>query len=203
MKTSKLIFLTGAIFLMSFNHLAPGLSDGERKAAADHLKTTKDNLMAAVKGLTANQLNFKADTASWSVAECVEHLAISENNLFGFAQMSLKEAVDPSKRAEVKMTDEGVVKMITDRTSKIKTQEAFKPTNKFGSYEGALKEFTIKRDGNIKYVMTTSDDLRNHYNDFSFGKIDTYQTIMFMSGHTTRHTAQIKEVMANAAFPKK
>src|SRR5215218_1738793 len=34
-----------------------------------------------------------------------------------------------------------------------------------------------KRDASIEYIKSTSDDLRNHYNDFPFGKFDTYQTI--------------------------
>lgn len=203
MKTAKSLILMGAILLMSFGRPAPGISDAERKYASDYLKETKDILLKTVKGLSASQLNFKADTASWSVAECVEHIAISENNLFGAAQMALKEAADPSKRIEVKMADDAIVKMITDRTSKFKTQEAFVPTGKFGTFEATLKEFTTKRDGNINYIKTTADDLRNHYNDFPFGKVDTYQTILFMSGHTRRHTAQIEEVMANASFPKK
>ena len=204
MKTAKLLMVTGAILMMSFNNPTPGsLTDAERKAAADSLKETKDNLLKAVKGLSAAQLNFKADATSWSVAECVEHLAISENNLFGFVQMGLKEAADPSRRSEVKMSDDAVVMSITDRSGKVKTSERFEPTNKFGSYEGTVKEFTTKRDASINYVKTTADDLRNHYNDFPFGKLDTYQTIMFMSGHTTRHTAQIQEVKANANFPKK
>jgi hypothetical protein len=203
MKTSKILFVMVALLSMSFNRADTSLTADERKYAIDLLKETQDNLLKKVKGLTAEQLNFKADTASWSVAECVEHIAISENNIFGFAQMGLKEAADPSKRAEVKMTDDAIVKMIADRSTKVKTQEAFKPTGKFGSFDGTLTEFNTKRDNSINFIKTTSDDLRNHYNDFPFGKIDTYQTILFMAAHSRRHTDQIDEVMKNPNFPKK
>jgi hypothetical protein len=203
MKTQKLLFLTIAIVTMSFNTLESTLTDSERKYAVTLLQETKDNLIKKVSGLTAEQLNFKADTSRWSVAECVEHIAISENNIFGYAQMALKDPADPSKRSEVKMADDAIVKMITDRSTKVKTREAFKPTGKFGSFEATLAEFKTKRDNNINYIKTTTDDLRNHYNDFPFGKLDTYQTIIFMAAHTRRHTAQIEEVMADANFPKK
>jgi hypothetical protein len=202
MKTFKFFILTVAIVSMNFSRMDTTLTDTERKYAIDLLKTTKDNLLNKVNGLTTAQLNFKADSTSWSVAECVEHIAISENNIFAFAQMSLKAPADPSKRSEVKMTDDAIVKMIADRSTKVKTQEAFEPTGKFGSFDAALNEFKTKRDGNINYIKTTSDDLRNHYNDFPFGKLDTYQTILFMASHCTRHTAQIEEVMANPNFPK-
>ena len=48
----------------------------------------------------------------------------------------------------------------------------------------------------------TEDDLRNRYFDFPFGKADSYQIILFLSGHTKRHTDQIKEVIANEKFPQ-
>jgi hypothetical protein len=203
MKTQKLLLLTIAIVAMSFNTLESTLTDSERKYAITLLQETKDNLIKKVSGLSAEQLNFKSDTSSWSVAECVEHIAISENNIFGYAQMAIKEPADPSKRSEVKMTDDAIVKMITDRSKKVKTRESFEPTGKFGSFEATLAEFKTKRDNNINYVKTTTDDLRNHYNDFPFGKLDTYQTIIFMAAHSKRHTAQIEEVMSNAGFPKK
>jgi hypothetical protein len=101
------------------------------------------------------------------------------------------------------MADEAIVKMVSDRSTKVKTREAFKPTGKFGTFEATLAEFKTKRDNNINYIKTTTDDLRNHYNDFPFGKLDTYQTIIFMAAHTKRHTAQIEEVMGDANFPKK
>ena len=202
MKPDKLFLLIVALVALSFNVFAPTLSEAERKYASNLLLETKDDLLKKVKGLTTEQLNYKPAATGWSVAEVVEHITISENNLWGFGQQSLQQPADPSKRSEVKMTDDGIVKMITDRSSKVKTQEAFEPKNSFGSFEGSLKEFKTKRDEHIKYVNTTSDDLRNHYNDFPFGKIDTYQTILFMAAHSRRHTAQIEEVMKSAGFPK-
>src|SRR5688500_10587253 len=134
MKIIKFIFLSTAIVMMSFTTTAT-LTDTERKYAADLLQETKDNLLAKVKGLTPEQLNFKSNAESWSIAECVEHIAISEGNIFGFCQMGLKEPADPAKRSEVKMSDEEIVKMIADRSSKVKTNESFKPTGKFGDFE--------------------------------------------------------------------
>ena len=203
MKIFKFFLLTVAVVSMSFNHPDASLTEAERKYAVDLLQETKGNLLKKITGLTAEQLNFKVDATTWSIAECVEHIAISENNIFGFVQMGLKDPADPSKRAEVKMTDDDIVKMIADRSNKVKTSEAFEPVGKFGSFEGSISEFKTKRDNNITYIKTTSDDLRNHYNDFPFGKIDTYQTILFMAAHCKRHTDQIVEIVNNPAFPKK
>ncbi|MEK6782078.1 MAG: DinB family protein [Bacteroidota bacterium] len=179
------------------------LTEQERKAAIAQLTDTREFLQESIKGLSTAQLNFKSSPESWSVAECVEHIAISENMIFGMAEGGLKAPADPSKRAEVKMSDEQIFGMITDRSGKVKTSEAFVPTGKFGSYEGSVKEFLAKRDSHIDYIKTTQDDLRNHYATLPFGLIDTYQVVVFMAGHTKRHTLQIEEVKANANFPKK
>jgi len=53
------------------------------------------------------------------------------------------------------MSDEDVVKMITDRTQRVKTKERFVPSGKFGSIEGSLKEYTTLRDAHIEYGKTT------------------------------------------------
>ena len=186
---------------VSFNNTA-GLTDSERKYASGLLQESRETLLTKVKGLTPAQLAFKADSSAWSVAQCVEHITITEDGLFDYAQSALKVPADPSKRNEVKLRDEDVLKMITDRSSKFQAQDAVKPTGKFGDFQTTLKEFISRRDKHINYVTTTTDDLRNHYNDFPFGKIDAYQTIIFMTGHCNRHTAQIDEIMKNANFPK-
>ncbi|MEJ6981523.1 DinB family protein [Pedobacter sp. P351] len=202
MKSKKSLLVAIAFVTMSFNNSAT-LTNAERRHAINFLQETQENLLKKLSGLTPEQLNFKADAASWSVAECLEHIAVSENNLFGLTQMALKEPADPSKRNEVKMSDAALVQMITDRSIKRTASETFKPTGKFGSYEATLKEFKTKREFNINYIKTTSDDLRNHYYDFPFGKVDAYQTILFMAGHSKRHTDQIEEIMKNVNFPRK
>lgn len=199
----KLILPLVALLLCNFNLAETSLTDQERKAALDHLKMSKEKFLASFKGLSKEQLNFKSSPESWSVAECAEHLAISETNIFGMVDGVLKNPPDASKRSEIKMTDDDLMKMITNRTNKIKTSEAFVPSGKFGDIDGIKKEFIAKRDAHIDFVKNTKDDLRDRVAQFPFGSMDAYQTIMFMSGHTLRHTAQIEEVKANPGFPKK
>ena len=68
----------------------------------------RDSLLMDVKGLTPEQLNWKADTSRWSVAQCVEHIALAEAALLGY-QMNLKPAADPSKRDSLKYTDQQII----------------------------------------------------------------------------------------------
>lgn len=176
------------------------ISSNEREKALDHLRITSENLITLLDELSENQLNYKSDKTSWSIAECVEHLTISEKNLIDMIQMGLKAEADPSK-TNLAMTDDQLLHVISSREQKVKTRKEFEPTNSFGDYKRTLKTFKERRKANIKFVKKTDADLRNHYLQFPFGLIDTYQGILFMSGHTQRHADQIKEIMASTDFP--
>lgn len=200
---TKLSTLVIALCLLTLSPVVAQttISKEERASAVKHLKETQSALMKELKGLSEAQLNYKSTEEAWSIAECVEHLAISETNIFGIVQMTLKEDPDPSRRSEVKFDDAGIVGLIVDRSTKVKTRKPFEPTGKFGSYDGSVDEFKAKRKDNMKYVKSTQDDLRNRYFEFPFGVVDSYQVIRFMAGHTTRHTSQIKEIKESQGYP--
>lgn len=202
MKKTTILISCLALFVMNTAVVAQTeLTKDERSKALDHLKSSQKELLKTVKGLSETQLNYKPTPETWSIAECIEHIAISEKNIFGIVQMTLQNEPDPSKRSEVKMTDDQLVGMISSREQKVKTRPNFEPKENFGSYEGSVNEFKTQRKSNLSFVKSTKDDLRNRYFEFPFGKVDSYQVILFMSGHTTRHTDQIKEVMDNEGFP--
>nr|WP_299170597.1 DinB family protein [uncultured Allomuricauda sp.] len=198
----KLILPLVTLLLFSFSTDMSKLSDEDRKKAVDHLENTRDEMAKILKGLSEEQLNFKAEEDSWSIAECAEHITISENMIFGMLQGALQTAADPSKRTEVKMSDEELIGIIENREQKVKTGEPFEPTGKYGSHEATVNEFLAKRNEHISYIKSTEDDLRNHYGQLPFGTVDGVQILLFMSGHTERHLDQMKEVMAHKLFPK-
>lgn len=199
MKKLKISVLILALVGFSFNDAK--LTDAERQMAVEHLSNTRDNLLKDLQGLSEAQLNYKATPESWSVAECVEHIAISENMIGEMVSGAISEMADASKKDEVTITDEELLGMITDRSHKVKTSEAFEPTGKFGSYDATLEAFLTERNEHIDYITNTDDDLRDHYSQLPFGTVDAYQVVLFMSGHTERHTKQIEEVMADPGFP--
>lgn len=198
----KIILPMVVLAIVGFGVINSGLSDDERKMTADHLMQTQKRLSSTLDGLSDSQLNFKATPESWSVAECVEHLAISENMFNGMLQGALKEPANPAMRDSVTMPDEKLIGFISVRDTKVKTPEPFEPSGKFGSHEETLKAFTTKRQEHIEFINTTNEDLRNHYGKLPFATIDGLQIILFMSGHTERHVKQMEEVMAHTDFPK-
>ena len=199
----KIVLLFVVFALVSFRVADSELTADERKLGVDRLTQSYDHMVKVIAGLTPAQLNYKSSATSWSVAECAEHIAITESSIWGMVEGALKQPADPSKRGEVKMTDDVLVNMMTDRSSKFKTQEMCEPKQKFGSFDGSVKEFKEKRKAHIEYIKSTKDDLRNRYAVAPFGTIDAFQAVLFLAAHSERHTKQMEEVIASAGFPKK
>ncbi len=180
------------------------ISIKERKSSISLMKDSKNDVLKTVKGLSDAQLNFKVAPDHWSIKECVYHIAISEKNLWDMLEDKMKAPSNSEKRSEIKMTDEQFVKIIEDRSNKVKTSEAFEPKNTpYKSLNEALNDFKTRRADHIKYLKSTTEDLRNHVVQLPFGWIDCYQLSLMVSAHDNRHKQQMDEVKASPNFPKK
>jgi hypothetical protein len=199
----KLLFLIPALMLFSFRVSDNTLSKKERKSAASLLEETESGVLNSVKGLSDAQLKFKPAPDKWSVEECLKHIAISEQLIWGMIDNGMKQAANPEKRSEIKVTDEDIVKKLEDRSTKIKTMDPLKPENTpFTSGTDALSSFKDNRGKLIDYVKKTQDDLRDHVLILPIGTYDCYQMILLIGAHSNRHTQQIEEVKADPNFPK-
>jgi hypothetical protein len=199
----KLFLFIAVLGTLSFSVSGDTISKKEKKYAAKFLKETKKQVSEAVKGLSEAQLKFKPAPDVWGVEDCLKHIAITEQALWGMVDAALKQPATPEKRSEVKMTDEEVIKKIEDRSTKVKTYDPMKPENTpFKSAAEALESFSQNRDKLIEYVKKTDADLRNHVIALPFGSLDGYQFILFISAHSNRHMQQINEVKAHPDFPK-
>jgi DinB family protein len=182
---------------------AADLDQAGRKALLDHLDRSASEFRDSLKGLTPEQWSYKPAADVWSIAECAEHIALSEDLLRDLvANKVLTGATSPERVAERKTNDDKVLKMITDRSFKAKAPEVLRPTGQFKTPEVTLEKFQASRDKTIA-LAKSRDDLREHAGPHPvFKELDAYQWLLYLSGHTMRHTAQIQEVKANAAYPK-
>jgi len=180
---------------------AQELTQGEREHALQYLESTKKDVLDATKGLSEAQWNFKPAPDRWSVAQVMEHIAVSEDFI---RNGLLKEKVMVSPAGEpgrdVKKIDAAVEAMIPDRSHKAQAPEPLVPNNRFGSPEGSLKHFLESRETTEQYLKTTTG-LRDHVMDGPVGKMDGYEFILFIAAHCERHLKQINEVKSDPSFP--
>ncbi len=185
---------------------AEPISKAERNRLLDHLKRSQRELEEATSGLSAEQWNFKPGPDRWSIAECYEHIAAVEDFLFGLiTEKVLKTPARPENKDSEKQgkTDADIQRMVVDRTNRVKTIEPLQPTNRYGSPKASQEHFAVSRKRTIEFVKTTKEDLRSHFMDHPAIKdLDGHGWVLFLSGHTQRHTAQILEVKADPNFPR-
>ena len=77
----------------------------------------------------------------------------------------------------------------------------FVPTGRWTPNE-ALDHFVKARQNTIEFLQSTPD-LRAHVAESPLGQpLDAYEWVLFIGGHSARHTKQILEVKADPNFPK-
>jgi len=199
----KRLLLVPMLAFLAFATEPSSIEKKERKFAKDFLKDSKSDVVKTVKGLSDAQLKFKTAPERWSVEDCLKHIAATEMALRQMLDNNLKQPATPEKRAEVKVSDEDLIKKVEDRSNKVQTAEQFKPENiPLKTADEALTSFKNNRDKLIDFIKNTKDDLHNYVYELPFGKIDGYQMVLFIAAHTNRHKLQIKEVMNDPNFPK-
>jgi hypothetical protein len=193
------------LFIIGFRNPGPGeLTPVERKFAIDYLNKTKGRLLKDVKGLSTTQLNYRPNDSSWCVAQCVEHITLSENLIKDWIHGSLVGPATPTRKSEEKYTPETLIAIVTDRSqNRAKTGGPWLPDGNFPGTAAAIQAFVSRRGSTIAYVESTQDDLKNHFIDHpQWGALDLYEAFIMLSAHCERHTLQLEEVMANPNFPK-
>jgi hypothetical protein len=174
----------------------------ERSAALAYLQKTEAGVIAAAKGLSDAQLNFKTAPERWSVAQVLEHIASAEDMLFGMIEGQVMKAPARTETEDVKALDQMILTAIPDRTQKRSAPEPLIPTNRYGSPKAAVDHFTESRGKTITFLKDTKD-LRDHATDSPLGKkLDAYEWVLFIAAHSDRHTKQMLEVKADPNFPK-
>jgi hypothetical protein len=180
---------------------AQDVTQAEKDRALQYLETTKKGVLDATKGLSEAQWNFKAGPDRWSVAQVMEHIAAAEDFIRGALKEKVMMAPAGEPGRDVKRTDDAVMAMVPDRTTKAQAPEPLVPTNRFGSPEGSVKHFVESRATTEEFLKTTPG-LRDHVTDSPLGKMDGYEFILLIAAHSERHTKQINEVKADPNFPK-
>jgi hypothetical protein len=208
MKTLKIwrrptrAWLALAVFAASAAAGAASLTEAEKREGLAQLERTRAGVVEATKGLSEAQWKFKPGPDRWSVAEVLEHIALSEDMLFENTSKQVMTAPAGAPDRDHKAGDSFVLKVIPDRSQKAQAPDPLVPTGRWSPQE-ALDHFLKSRARTVGFLKSTPD-LREHVVDSPIGQpLDAYQWLLFTSAHSERHTKQILEVKADPNFPKK
>src|SRR5436853_7174523 len=115
--TKRLALFFIAILTVAMAASAQTITKADRDKAVAELEGSRQAFLDATKGLSPAQWNFKAGPDRWSIAECAEHIALSENFIFGVAtKQVMSTPATPEKREAVKGKADAILKMLQDRS---------------------------------------------------------------------------------------
>ncbi len=194
------LFLTFSILAAGTLSADPITPDERRKLVRD-LEKTRYELLKAVEGLSPEQAKFKPNPFRWSVLECLEHIAISEQALFGLITEQVL-ATEAKPDAEPGIDENEISQRVADRSRRFQAPERVRPTGRYESLAQGLDEFLDVRHKSLEYARHTEADLHSHLMASPLGEIDAYEWLFFLSGHARRHTRQIEELKGHENFPK-
>jgi uncharacterized damage-inducible protein DinB len=174
----------------------------QRHALVQELERSRQALLDAGAGLSPAQWNWKAAPDRWSVAECLDHVAIVEQMLAGRMARIAAAAPDAEAGARVAGREELIVKGGRSRENKRTAPEMARPTARFASLAEFDAHFTPLRQANIDFVKTTQAPLHVLIEPHpALGDMSGHQWLWFLSAHCDRHTAQAREVRETEGFP--
>jgi len=192
---------------------------------------TRDFVREATRGLTKQEWLFKPAPLRWSMAQCIDHVARSEEYTVKLVRERVLKSERPllgafpstakgrtarleKPRRMSPLDDAVILRWMTDRTSALATPieerppiEEIAPRSSFDDPRSALAHFLKVRAATIEYVKTTEDDLRGHFTQAVLSGFpdvkfhDAYQWLLRMSAHSERHLMQVQEVRRAEGYP--
>lgn len=169
------------------------LTTKERHTLVTELKSSKNDFLNSVEGLSTKQLNFKIGKNGLSLKDCVYKLISIENNLWMATKASLKQETTSVKKT---MPDDEALYSFAQ-------QKNFQCNElKFENIEKALKFYKDQRNEMLRYVHTSTENVRAHVGKTCIGNFDAYQLILLNTFFSKYYTQQIEKLKTDPNFPK-
>jgi hypothetical protein len=172
------------------------LTGKERRHLISGLKNCKETIARNLEELSPRQINFRPSKKDLSIRDCIYQLATVQNDLWILAQASLEQKQNPQVRNS--FTDESLQQLaqIQDPHAIITARPSFK------KIEDALSLVEKDRVALLRYLKTTTEDVREHKIQISLGVVDVYQVLLLHSVYTNYYLGKIEAIKSNRHFPK-
>ena len=176
-------------------------------AEAEKNNATANDL---VQGLTEEQLNWKPDAQQWSVAQCLEHLAVTSKQFNGYFKQLIEGA-------RLKWPTNGAVpyrpslvggwlikQVVPETTRKVPAPKVFKPSDS-SSIHDALGLFLKQQEEFVRFVRESEGvdynraRLRSPVTPLMRYSLADAFVVTIVHGY--RHLAQANRVKAMPNFP--
>jgi len=176
----------------------------ERTKVMNWMEGSRQEFLAAIDGVTAEQWKWKSAPERWSVGETAEHIVLAEAALFANVQKAISSPPNPDWEEKTKGKTEFIERVMAPRLGKATAPDPIVPQGKLTQTE--VRERFLKQRVQIeKFAQETTVELKQYTVEHPFAVFNTlnaYQWLIYIPLHTERHDKQIAEVKATAGYPK-
>jgi hypothetical protein len=177
------------------------LSQKERKQAINLIKNSRKEVLNSIEGLSARQLKYKPSAKEPSIGELIMTMALKEKRCSDQIKAFMENPANSENRLKIALTDEQLLS--NDNYSFCKMEEKTNNTSTWKDPAEAIKKFTALQNDHIKYIRTSTEDLRNHVIKTSAGWIDCYQYYLLLADQNNYFAEKINKIRSSPHFPKK
>lgn len=169
----------------------------------EELQDSLSRLEILCSALSVEQLEFRPGLETWSIAECVEHLATTER----FVMVSIRRALqgEPASdehRQAAAVKSEWLATRIAGRMHKVVAPPPAQPQGRYGEWPASWNELRQVREKLLELAAREDDSWVSHLSPHPLlGDFNASQWLVFAEAHTRRHLAQIEEILADPKFP--
>ncbi len=161
------------------------------------MENNRKRVLAAVSGLSRDQLIYRPAEDRWSVADCLEHINLVESRIFMGIQRALSQPPEPEKGAAVAQKLALLEHGALDRTTKFSGPPQLMPRREWADFAELVEAFEAIRARTLQFAEHTTSRLHDHvFPHPVFEDLDCYQWLILMDLHAERHISQMEEVKA-------
>lgn len=176
------------------------ISIRERKQAVALIKQSRTELVAALANLTPAQFSFQPGPGQVSIKDLITQSISLEEKCLGEIANCMDQSSNPESRLKIELTDEQLLATNVYPLCSKAVGQVSGPG--IASSREAILKFQNLRDRQLKYLRTSTEDLRNHVMLTFAGWIDCYQYYLLLADRSSYVAGLIRQIRAKPGFPR-
>ncbi|TMI73252.1 MAG: hypothetical protein E6H09_07570 [Bacteroidetes bacterium] len=192
-----LLVVTGLAGTLNTSSLSPK----ERKQAINLIKNSRKQVLNSIEGLSSRQRKFKPSSHDLSINELILLMTKKEKQCSEELRAFMNQPANSENRLHIALTDEQLLE--NDNYAVCKTDLQDINATSWKDADEAIRKFSMLQNEHIKYIRTSTEDLRNHVIKTTAGWIDCYQYFLLLADQNNYFAERINQVRSSKHFPKK
>lgn len=179
------------------------ISQKERTQATNLLKNSRNEVLQSINGLSVKQLNYKHPSYSLSISQLIFKMSQIEEKCGEEISKIMRRPDNAENRLKITVTDDQLTENNTYSLWKMNINIMEDGIARGKDPAEAIKKFMTLRNDHIKYIRTSTEDLRNHVVSVPDGWIDCYQYFLLLADQSNYFAQEINKIKSLPHFPKK